>query len=40
MHEGVRHPCDNCNYAATTTSSLKSHIKRKRKDVKYPCDKS
>ena len=25
-HKGVRYPCDRCEYAATTASSLKQHM--------------
>ena len=32
-------PCDRCNYAATSTSLLKTRIKCKHKEVKYPWDK-
>ena len=30
-HEGVRYPCSKCEYAATTTHSLKRHVKIKHK---------
>ena len=32
-HEGVRCPCDKCEYAATEAGSLKRHIKSKHKGV-------
>ena len=28
-HEGVNHPCDQCNYIATLKGNLNRHIKRK-----------
>ena len=37
-HEGARYPCDNCEFAATTSGSLKSHIKSKHRGLRYPCD--
>ena len=37
-HEGVRYPCDKCDYAATLASNLKRHIENKHKWVRYPCD--
>ena len=33
---GVRHPCDKCEYASTTTFVLKRHIESKHKGVTYP----
>ena len=38
-HEGVRYPCNKCEYAATTASSLKIHIEIKHEGVRYPCNK-
>ena len=37
-HEGVKYPCDQCDYKATQKGSLLSHIKSKHEGVKYPCD--
>ena len=37
-HDGVRHPCDKCEYSATTLSDLKRHKKSKHERVRYPCD--
>ena len=37
-HEGVRYPCDNCKYAATTTGDLKRHKRSQHERVKYRCD--
>jgi hypothetical protein len=40
MHEGVRYPCSECNYAATTAWDLKKHVENKHIiGVKYPCTK-
>ena len=37
-HDGVRYPCDKCEYSATTLSDLKRHKKSKHDRVRYPCD--
>ena len=37
-HEGVKYPCDKCEYSATTASNLKVHIENKLQGVRYPCD--
>ena len=37
-HEGVRYPCDQCDYRATQKSLLLNHIKAKHEGVKYPCE--
>ena len=33
-----RYPCDQCDYAATTASTLKQHKESKHEGVGYPCD--
>ena len=38
-HEGVRYPCNKCEYAATTASNIKRHIEIKHEGVRYPCVK-
>ena len=35
----MRYHCDKCEYAATTASLLKIHIKIKHGGLKCPCDK-
>ena len=37
-HEVVGYPCDQCDYAATTSSSLKQHKESKHEGLRYPCD--
>lgn len=38
MHDGVRYPCDQCEYAATRILNLKLHIARKHDCIWCPCD--
>ena len=38
-HQGVRYPCNNCDYKATTRGSLKKHCMRSHDGIKYFCDK-
>ena len=38
-HEGVKYPCNQCNYKATLKDSLQKHIKAIHDGVKYPCVK-
>ena len=37
-HDGIRHPCTECSYQATTLQILKSHKKSIHEGVRYPCD--
>ena len=37
IHEGVRYPCDQCDFQARRKSSLTEHI-LKHEGVKYSCD--
>ena len=37
-HEGIRYPCDQCEYSATQISNLKIHKKTKHGGIRYPCD--
>ena len=37
-HEGVRYPCDSCDYKATKKSNLKQHKENIYKGVRYACD--
>ena len=37
-HEGVKYPCDQCDYKATWKHSLKRHFKSKHVGVKHACD--
>ena len=37
-HEGVKYPCAECNYIATTSSHLKRHIAGQHEGLRYPCD--
>ena len=36
-HEGVRYPCNQCDYKATLSSNLITHIKSQHEGVRYPC---
>ena len=33
-HEGIRYPCDQCGYAATTVSNLKQHKESKHEGIR------
>ena len=37
-HEGVRFPCDQCDYKAVQKPSLVRHIKTVHEGVKFPCE--
>ena len=37
-HDGIRYPCNQCDYAATTSGSLKTHNESKHEGIRYPCD--
>lgn len=39
MHEGIRYPCDQCDYVATQPRDLTLHIEGDHEGVRYPCDK-
>ena len=36
-HEGIKHPCRQCDYEATTKRSLDKHKRAIHEGVKYPC---
>ena len=36
-HVGIKYPCSNCEYVATTAGYLKRHFKMHYKRVIYPC---
>ena len=36
-HEGIKHPCRQCDYEATTKGSLDKHKRAIHEGVKYPC---
>ena len=38
VHEGVKYPCDQCNYKATWSSTLQQHLKSVHEGIKYSCD--
>ena len=38
IHEGIKYPCNQCDYQATQQGSLKTHIQSKHEGVKYPCN--
>ena len=37
-HEGIRYPCDQCEYSASQKGQLKSHKEAKHLGIRYPCD--
>ena len=37
-HEGVKYPCDQCDYVATNSSNQKRHKNAMHEGVRYPCD--
>ena len=38
IHEGVKYPCDQCVYKATSKGDLRTHVKSIHEGVRYPCD--
>jgi len=36
-YKGVRFPCAQCEYTATTAGNLKKHIENKHEGVRYSC---
>ena len=36
-HEGIKHPCRQCDYEATTKGSLDNYKRAIHEGVKYPC---
>ena len=37
-HKGVKYPCNQCENAFTSASSLRRHIENKHETVRHPCD--
>ena len=37
-HEGIRYPCDMCDFAGSTSSNLKVHKEAKHEGIRNPCD--
>ena len=37
VHEGIRYPCDLCDYQATKRGHLKTHKESKHEGKRYPC---
>ena len=37
-HEGIKYPCDQCEYSAVNLSNLKQHKEIKHEGIRYPCD--
>ena len=37
-HEGVKYPCNQCDYKATGKRHLPQHVKSQHEGVKYPCN--
>ena len=40
VHEGIKYPCNQCDYQATQQSSLQTHIAAKHSDKILKCDNS
>ena len=38
IHEGVRHPCPQCEFKGKEPSQLRQHVKSVHEGVCYPCD--
>ena len=38
VHEGIKYPCNLCDYQATTQGSLQTHIKSVHEGIKYACN--
>ena len=38
VHEGIKYPCDQCDYQATDSGNLQRHIQSKHECIKYPCN--
>ena len=38
VHEGVKYPCNKCEYQATTKGALQRHQKSEHEGVKYSCN--
>ena len=38
IHQGIKYPCDQCDYKATQKGDLLTHLKSIHEGVKYPCD--
>ena len=39
IHEGVFHPCDQCDYKAGQNGDLQKHRQSLHDGLRYPCDK-
>ena len=39
IHEGIKYPCNHCDYQATGSDNLTTHIQSKHEGIKYPCDR-
>ena len=39
QHEGIKYPCDQCDYQATEKNGLQKHNKSKHEGINYICDK-
>ena len=38
IHKGIKYPCNQCDYQATSQSHLKRHIQSKHECIKYSCN--
>ena len=38
QHEGLRHPCTNCDFTATQRSHLNAHMRKKHSDIQQIAD--
>ena len=37
-HEGIKYPCNQCEYKASEKGQLQIHIQSQHEGIKYPCD--
>ena len=37
-HEGIKYPCNQCDYQATQQRLLQTHIQSVHEGIKYPCN--
>ena len=38
VHEGLRYPCDQCDYQGNSMQSLRKHIQSSHEGIKYECE--
>ena len=38
IHEGIKYPCNHCDYQATQQTHLQKHIQSVHEGIRYPCN--